>query len=372
MENLDIPYWMAVHDTLGTSFSTVCGRLLKHYGSLGEFWQAKDHVPVPGLKEETRQRLILGRKNNDPHKLWSSCKNRGICAVTFIEKEFSKELLQIQVYPCILYYYGNLNLLNTPSTAIVGTRRPSAYGLMQSRIFSEALAGQGICVVSGMAEGIDGAAHEGALKAGARTIAVLGTGIDVAYPKSHQKLYERLCREALVISSFPPGTPPRKWQFPQRNQIISGLAQQVLLIEAQARSGALITCDLALEQGKDVCALPGPVTNPGSIGPLRLIQQGAKLVITPQDVMVDFENSAAIPSAANCQTALAVRADTAAVSELGPNERKIMERLSYEPVHIDRLLEWTGMAFGALHLGLANLRKQQAVDELPGNFYLKI
>ncbi len=372
MENPDKPYWLALHDLLGASFNRACAGLLSYYGSLGECWQAKDQVPVPGLKDEVRHRLIQGRKTKDPFKIWLLCQNRGIGAVAFNEKQFSKELLQIPGYPCILYYYGNLNLLNTPSVAIVGTRKPSAYGLIQSRMFAETLAGQGYCVISGMAEGIDGAAHEGALNAGARTIAVLGTGIDTAYPKCHQKLYERLCREALVISGFPPGTPPRKWQFPQRNQIISGLAQRVLLIEAQARSGALITCDHALEQGKDICALPGPVTNPRSIGPLRLIQQGAKLVISPHDVMLDFAHAAVVSTAMGYQTTLFDRTAYAPSQELGPDERKILERLSYEPVHIDRLLEWTGMAFGTLHLGLANLKKRQAVDELPGNYYLRI
>ena len=368
----DKPYWLAVHKILGTSMNSSFGPLLHYYGSLSEFWLARDTVPVSGLKNEARQRLIEGRKSMDADGLWQSCQQLGIGIVTCKDEEFSKELLQIAAYPCILYYHGNLNLLNHVSVAIVGSRMTSAYGLLHSSFFAEYLSAHGICVVSGMAEGIDSAAHRGALKAGGNTIAVLGTGIDVCYPRSNQSLYERLCREALVVSEFPPGSPPNKWQFPQRNQVISGLSRLVLLIEAKARSGALITCDHALEQGREVCALPGPVTNPGSIGPLRLIQQGAKLVITPQDVMLELQEIKDDSAVFHRQNSLFDASQDTAAGTLEQEEKKIMSRLSYEPVHIDQLLEQTGMAFGSLFISLAKLKKRQIIDELPGSYYLRI
>jgi DNA processing protein len=387
----DYPYWIAVHQTLGQSLNPYLSALLEAYGSFRDMWSAKDEIPVPGVPQRIRQKLIAARKSLEPLTLWQECQKKGYGIVTCRDESFSKELLQIYGYPCMLYYCGDLSLLNRPAVAIVGSRQASGYGLMQSQSFAKALSGKRICVVSGLAAGIDGAAHEGALGSGAQTIAVLGTGLDIPYPREHVRLYQRLCSEALVISEYPLGTPPKPWQFPQRNRIISGLSQIVLLIEARARSGALITCDLALEQGKEICALPGPVTNPASIGPLRLIQQGAKLVITPQDVLAEFAvdkhsgaSDAMQPEAIASKTLPSKVLPSKAISgypaqlsfdrqELPDQaEAKVLALLSYEPTHIDTLLERLDIKAGMIYVHLNRLQAKGLIDKLPGNYFLRI
>ncbi|MDR1192600.1 MAG: DNA-processing protein DprA, partial [Peptococcaceae bacterium] len=243
---------------------------------------------MAGLTTGQREKLLLGRQTIDPQRLGEECQRRGIGLVTCGEKEYGQELAHFAGYPCVLYYYGDLGLLNRLSAAIVGSRRASGYGLLTARHFAGALAAAGFCIVSGLAKGIDAAAHWGALAAGGGSVAVLGCGVDVVYPPENRALYHKMRERGLIISEYGPGERPLRWRFPQRNRLISGLSALVLLVEAQASSGALITCDHALTQGREVWAIPGPVTNPGSIGPLRLIQEGARLAITPGDILAAY------------------------------------------------------------------------------------
>lgn len=193
-------------------------------------------------------------------------------------------LREISDPPALLYTRGNNELLTRPSLAVVGSRRPSRAGESDSEAFSEALSQAGITVVSGLALGVDAAAHRGALKAGGSTIAVLGTGIDLCYPRRNAALYQAIAEQGLLLSEFPIGTPPRAFQFPRRNRIISGISLGVLVVEAAVRSGSLITARQALEQNREVFALPGSIHNPASRGCNALIKQGAKLVETTLDI----------------------------------------------------------------------------------------
>ena|GEM_PF-1358688 len=280
-------HWVALQAGVGAdeALLPIARRIVERYGSVEAFWSARDSAFLPETKGVTRERLILARKAIDPERLWDDCCRKQVGVVTCLEDGYPKELLYYDHCPIVLFYYGNPDLLNRLSAGVVGSRKCSAYGRKMAEEFSSAFAEAGYCVVSGMAKGIDAAAHEGALKAKGDTVAVLGSGVDVPYPPDNRLLYARIKEAGLVVSEFPPGDRPLKWHFPLRNRIISGLSRFVFLAEGEARSGALITCGWAGEQGKDVWALPGPVTNPYSIGPLQMIKDGAMLAITPQEVI---------------------------------------------------------------------------------------
>ena len=188
---------------------------------------------------------------------------------------YPEHLRSIQKAPEVLYYIGNIELITHPLVAIVGTRRCSAYGRWAAEGIAARVAACGIPVVSGMAEGIDSAAHIGCIKAGAPTVAVLGTGIDICFPKSNLDLYRRIAEDGLILSEYPPGVMGNRWMFPERNRIISGLAKSVVVVEGTLKSGSMITAGLALEQGRDVYAVPGNINQPGSAGVNKLIADGA-------------------------------------------------------------------------------------------------
>ncbi|HEY0371635.1 MAG TPA: DNA-processing protein DprA [Thermoanaerobaculia bacterium] len=197
-------------------------------------------------------------------------------------------LREIADPPLVLHFRGDVSLLARPSLAIVGSRRASPYGVNAAESLARQLASTGIVIVSGGARGIDAAAHHAALNAGGQTIAVLGTGIDIVYPRSHRRLFQHIEEQGLLVSEFPPGTPPKPENFPMRNRVISGLARGTMIVEATSRSGSLITARMAAEQGRDVFAVPGSIFSAGSEGAHRLVQYGAKLVHDANDVLEEF------------------------------------------------------------------------------------
>ena len=214
-------------------------------------------------------------------------RKQGIYLVTRGEKDYPAKLGKIPDAPRALYFAGKLPG-EKKSVAIVGARERSEYGRYMAGQFGRQLAAAGVCIVSGMARGIDGISQEAALCEEGDSLAVLGCGVDVCYPESNRELYERLLVQGGICSEYPPGTTPRAVLFPPRNRIISGLADAVLVVEAREKSGTLITVDMALEQGRDVYALPGRATDPLSVGCLRLIRQGAALVYTPQQLLEEL------------------------------------------------------------------------------------
>ena len=197
-------------------------------------------------------------------------------------------LREIADPPLVLHFRGDVSLLARPSLAIVGSRRASPYGVNAAESLARQLASTGIVIVSGGARGIDAAAHHAALNAGGQTIAVLGTGIDIVYSRSHRRLFQHIEEQGLLVSEFPPGTPPKPENFPMRNRVISGLARGTMIVEATSRSGSLITARMAAEQGRDVFAVPGSIFSAGSEGAHRLVQYGAKLVHDANDVLEEF------------------------------------------------------------------------------------
>lgn len=264
-------------------------RLLSRFGTTERLFQA-DETEIFNIEEissELQNRLTETRTERYLEKLKKTLLRSGSYFVWREEPRFPKELLEIDDAPFGLFYRGTLPK-RTPRIAIVGTRASSSYGAETARLFADVLSSAGIGIVSGLAMGIDGQAHRSCLESGGVPIAVLGSGIDVPYPKENWDLYQKVCEKGCIISEYPPGTPALKYHFPHRNRLISGLSDGVLVVEARERSGTLITVDRALEQGKEVYVIPGRITDRNSIGCLHLIQQGAKVVCRPEEILADL------------------------------------------------------------------------------------
>jgi DNA processing protein len=273
-------------------------------------------------------------------------------------------------HPVALFVVGNPEVLNDPQLAVVGTRNPTAQGRETAREFSEYLAGRGLAVTSGLAEGIDSAAHRGALAAQGITLAVLGSGVDVIYPRSNAPLAEEILHQGALISGFPLGTPPRRENFPQRNEIIAGLSLGTLVVEAARRSGALITARFAGELGRELFAVPGSIHNPLSRGCHELIRQGAKLTETAHDILseLDFSEFFAGQIAASARHQRVVPRDTAM-----DNEHKILlDALGFDPADLDVLVVRTGFKPAAVSSMMLILELEGHVQAAPGGRYSRV
>lgn len=235
------------------------------------------------LNEKDRNTIQQAGKQGNPEKEYGEMFEKGIRFIPWFSEEYPKQLKYIPDYPYAIYVKGNLPKEGTRRAAVIGARRCTPYGEKYAVEFARTLAGLGVEIISGMARGIDGMGHRGALLGGGKTYAVLGCGVDVCYPKEHIGLYVDILEQGGgILSEFPPGTAPLAQHFPARNRIISGLSDAVLVMEAGEKSGSLITVDMALEQGRDVYALPGPVNSPLSDGCNRLIRQGAGILLSPE------------------------------------------------------------------------------------------
>ena len=241
-----------------------------------------------GVSEKNRQRILRQDSSKKLKIDYEELQNKDIKFVTMAENNYPKRLKEIESPPYALYYKGNLPAEEKKSVAIIGARECSEYGRNIAEEYARELAGYGVQIISGMARGIDGFGQWEALRAGGESYAVLGCGVDICYPRELFSLYKRLERQGGILSEFPIGTEPLKQHFPARNRIISGLSDAVLVMEAKERSGSLITADMALEQGKDVYALPGLVNSKLSVGCHLLIKQGADILISPKDLLVDL------------------------------------------------------------------------------------
>jgi DNA processing protein len=272
--------------------------------------------------------------------------------------------------PLVLYARGHLEVLENPCVAVVGTRRPTIYGLQMAQGIASDLGSLGICVVSGLARGIDGAAHRGCIEGGGRTIAVLGCGIDIVYPREHRQLTKSVLENGLLLTEFAPGTSPSPQNFPVRNRIISGLTLGTLIIEASEYSGSLITARLAMEQNREVFALPGNLTSPQSFGPNFLIKQGAKLIQSWRDVIEELP--------AEIRQEILIREDSrpSRKPELGllsDEESRLLELLKTdETTQFDKLFSMGDLSVSRLSDLLLNLEMSGRVRQLPGNLYVKI
>ncbi|MCL6627688.1 DNA-processing protein DprA [Alicyclobacillus shizuokensis] len=265
-------------------------RLVEALGSATRVWEAdpRDWTEAVRLQPATVRTLEDWRRRARPFHLETQLAERGVHCLVRGLPDYPKSLLHLTYPPLCLFVSGQLSALKRLSVGVVGTRRASPYGLEAARWTGQVLAQAGFCVVSGMALGIDAAAQEAALSAGGCTVAVLASGIDICYPPSHRTLYEHIKRHGLLVSEYSPGTPVARHRFPERNRTLAALSHVVVVIQAGERSGALGTADMALELGRDVYAAPGPITSIHCRGSNRLLQDGARLLIDPHDLVADL------------------------------------------------------------------------------------
>jgi len=295
----------------------------------------------------------------------------GIEAVTFCDTGYPESLRQIDDSPVILYMKGRILPEDRYALGIVGSRSMSLYGKETAWIFSSSLAARGLTIVSGLARGIDTTAHKGALKAGGRSIAVLGCGIDIVYPPENEGLMKDLAENGTVISEFPLGTPPNRENFPRRNRLISGLSLGVLVVEAAAGSGSLITADYALEQGKEIFAVPGGVTSATSVGSNALIKKGAKLAQNVDDIITELAPLLRGMMRLDIANKGPEMVTDLSGLEINDKEKAICKALSSEPRHIDLISRETGIAPQKLLGLMLSLELKGVVRQAEGKrFYI--
>ena len=264
-------------------------RLLDAFGDARHAWEASAHeLAAAGLQGRALSALLEARRQFDPERELRRLDQAGVQAVTIDDPTYPRRLREIYAAPPVLFVRGQLQPEDDLAVAVVGTRRATAYGKIVTEQLAGELASGGVTIVSGFARGIDTHAHRAALDAGGRTIAVFACGLDVIYPPENRDLAGRVARQGALVSEHALGTRPEATNFPARNRIVSGISRATLVVEAGERSGALITAQFALDQGRDVLAVPGPITAPSSAGANRLIQDGARLVASAADVRAEL------------------------------------------------------------------------------------
>ncbi len=339
-------------------------KLWDHFGSIDAIWGAgREQIAEIGISEKIIDSILENRTQINEDVTFSD----DIKVATLDDKDYPKNLKNIFDPPSILYHSSPLLPKDEKAIAIVGTRRASHYGIKVAKDLARELSGLGLTIVSGMALGIDTAAHEGALEAGGRTIAVLGCGIDVCYPPQNKGLMQRIRQSGAIISDFPLGTEPEAWTFPQRNRIISGLSLGTIVIEGGYKSGAMITAKLALDQGREVFAIPGNIESELSRGPHWLIKQGAKLVESVEDVLEELNM---ITPKKMSNDKLKMSNEGINISELSEEEQKIVSVLSLEPRHIDSISIETEFPIPQVSSLLMMLEIKKVVRQLPGKMFL--
>ncbi len=299
------------------------------------------------------------------------CHREGCRLLLSRGEDYPAKLREVYDPPLVLYARGDPACLSAPCVAIVGTRRPTPYGLQMAEGLAEDLALRGVTIISGLARGIDAASHRGCLAAKGRTVAVLGCGIDVVYPREHRRLTDMILERGLLLSEFPPGTSPAPQNFPIRNRIISGLSLGVLIVEASEYSGSLITARLAMEQNREVFAVPGNLTSPQSFGPNYLIKQGAKLVQSWRDVVEEFtaeQRSEILAREAKPSVRTQARLDL-----LTDEEKHVLDVLKTDrATQFDRILAASGCGISRLSDLLFSLEMSGLIRQLPGNLYIRL
>jgi len=367
----DVRDWVALSLVTGVG-SRTAGRLLEHFGSpTNVFAASRSELQAFGLEDEVIARIHSAEPRRQAEEEVAKLGKLGAEVLTLEDPRYPPLLRRIYDPPIVLYALGQVEALTAPTLAIVGTRRPSPYGVNVAMELARDLAGRGLAIVSGFARGIDAAAHRGALEAKGRTIAVFGTGLDIVYPREHRALAEEIRRQGVLLTEFPMGVSPLPQNFPFRNRIISGMSLGVIVVEAAQQSGSLITARLALEQDREVFAIPGPITSPRSYGPNYLIKCGAKLVQYWRDVVeelpVDIRKEI-LRRESEAASGVPVQPEL----PLDEHEQRVLELLRFDaPTHIDELLQRSGLAVPELMRVLLELEVKDRIRQLPGKQFVK-
>lgn len=343
--------------------NNVLAHLTRDYGTPNDIYKALDNDPEEMgrrkyINQATLKNLLASRDRAAMAAYFDRLNHLGITALCAESPGFPADLLMIASPPLVLYAKGRVDLLGGERRiAVIGRRKPEHYGREAARFISAGLARGGVTVVSGMAYGIDSCAHQAALDAGGDSIAVLGCGVDIAYPPDKQALYDALCKNGLVVSEYPPGTPPLSWHFPARNRIISGLSLGVVVVEAAAKSGTRITVDYALAQGRDIFAVPGNIFSTASEGTNELLQEGAVPIRNAQDILAYYGWQSGQPSSA---------ARATPGIDFTEQEMLVLALFDADDLSFDELYEELDLSMAQLNAVLANLELRGVLSCLPG------
>ncbi|MFZ6751182.1 DNA-processing protein DprA [Undibacterium sp. Ren11W] len=357
--------WLRLEQTAGVGLDTA-RKLLAAFGLPANIFQAS-HL---ALAQVASERVALALLNPDLARLeiqiertrtW--CQQAGNQVLTLIDSEYPPTLLEIPDPPLLIYVKGRIALLTAPSIAVVGSRNATAQGLSHAEKFSEALSHAGLTISSGLAAGIDAAAHQGGLRGIGSTIAVIGTGADIVYPARNRSLAHLIANEGCIVSEYALGMPALAANFPRRNRLISGLAKGVLVIEAAAQSGSLITARMAAEQGRDVFAIPGSIHSPLSKGCHQLIKQGAKLVDAAQDILDELRLLPMMSATPLTQSE--------SMTDLVTQDPLLLA-IGFDPVHIDTLLARTTYDIASLTAQLLERELAGQIESLHGGMYRRL
>ena len=358
--DVSLKAWLALSLTRGLGGESA-RRLLKEFGSPDAVYAASTRSLKAVVKADVAAEISKGIADDAvaPALAWLEDGNNHI--VTLADDDYPQALLNIPDPPLLLYVKGRLDMLNRSALAIVGSRNATPQGINNAEAFAKSLSDAGLCIISGMAHGIDAAAHRGALRGQGKnqggSIAVVGTGLDKVYPAANRDLAHALAQQGALVSEFPLGTPPLAANFPRRNRLISGMSIGCLVVEAGLQSGSLITARLALEQGRDVFAIPGSIHAPQSKGCHALLKQGAKLVEAAQDILEELSGLVVAPARS---------------PDIQGADSALLEHLGFDPVDVDTLSMRCGLTIAELSAMLLTLELEGRVSTLPGGLYQRI
>lgn len=337
-------------------------RLLERFGDAESAWGAAPaELAQAGLSLKLIERIVAVREKVELDRIWDQIQTKGIQVLTWLDESYPRRLKEIEQPPPVLYLRGELIPEDTWAVAIVGTRRVTPYGRQVTEEIAAFLAANGVTVVSGLARGVDAIAHSAAIKAGGRTLAVLGSGVDRIYPPENRAIAEQIFEHGAVLSDYAPGTPPESSNFPPRNRIISGLSMAVVVIEAGETSGALITAEFAAEQGREIFAVPGNILAPQSKGTNKLIQRGALPLLSASDIMQALNLTRVGQHKAAQKT---LPADDV--------EAKLLAAIGDEPLHVDEIRNQTDLPVEKVSATLVMMELKGMVRQVGNMHYVVI
>ena len=375
MKNEEKAYLYWLHQVPGVGDKGMY-RLMETCGSAREVYDASEKKLRAVLSQKQIDALQNLKKEWKVSEAYERMAEKKICLLSIADEEYPQRLRRMSRPPYILYVTGGLPKEATPTVAIIGARECSQYGEVMAKAFASCLVQAGVAVISGMARGIDGVSQEAAIASGGETFAVLGCGVDICYPACNHELYEAIKQNGGIISTYPPGTKPQKMLFPYRNQIVAGLADALLVVEARQKSGTWITVDRALEQGKEVYAVPGRLTDRLSDGCNLLIRQGAGITLSPEDLLAELDilrnrqikKKEKDPGTENGKFEVTVQREKA-------QESGLMRGLDFYPKSVDEILEFVQkedeeMTLPQLMFDLIQLCMQGKAEQVGGNYFV--
>ena len=352
-------YWVGFNLVKGIG-AVRLKQILDFFGSLEVAWNSPiDGFISAGLPQKAIENLQKVRSQVDLDVIMGNIEKKKIKVLTWEDADYPRRLKEINQAPPVLFINGSINVEDDWAVAVVGTRRVTPYGRQIAVEIARFLAENGVTVVSGLARGVDAIAHQSSLQAGGRTIAVLGNGVDITYPPEHAKLAKEIISQGALVSDYPIGTPPDGVNFPPRNRIISGLSLATVVVEAGERSGALITAEFAVEQGREVFAVPGSILTPQSEGTNKLIEQGARPLLKMKEI-IEVLKLEQIPE----------KQTTRKINPINPSEKRLLDFLSHEPVHVDELSNLAGLPISEVSATLTMMELKGLVSQVGGMNYV--